>query len=788
MNNPQPIFTSPNTFIDEEEIDLRELFYNFILNYWYLYLIGMLIGGVVAYLHLQRTVPVFEIKSKILIKEQDNQSFSPEEMVLDNLSLFGTSENVANEIQILKSNSLMNKVVNQLGLATFYNWKYYLKTIPMYQESPVLADSVQLSQATLFSNAYRLGGGISFELNPVDFQHFDLIYNEEILGRYQFGQLIKNDLGSFRFNLNDPQNLINDSILQITFKDPELVAESFQKNLGISLVDKQATMLELRLEDVHPHRGIQLLNTLVTNYNEGTVEDKNQIAQNTLEFINDRLGNLAKELSSVEGSVENYKRKNDITTEVASNLEIVMTELSKYTDEQTDLEVQLSILQSMSSLLGNSPTQFDLIPANLIISNTSISGLIEPYNELVLKRQLLLETAKPNNPLVIANTQQLTSLRATVRSTIQNLTKDLTKKLNSVKSLTDQLAVRLKKVPTQERGLLEIKRQQVIKENLYLYLLQKREETALSLIATEANSKIIDLPKSSRTSIKPKKAIVLLGGLFSGLFLPFFFVVGRNLLKNSIETEEDLKALTKVPLLGTINKNKDKKSPTIVVHNNSRTAISERFRLIRTNLTFTSKKKTQTILVTSSVSGEGKTFTAINLAMSFALTRKKTILLELDFRKPKLKKYLKTASSDIGITNYLVGNKPLSELINVHPENPNFHYIQSGPIPHNPNELLAEKATLTLFQELKKDYDIIIIDTPPAGLVSDAFLLNEFISDSIYVVRAGITKKIMLEGLDEIKKLEKLKGLSILLNGVDVTSGYGYRRYGYGGGYGYFEN
>lgn len=785
MQNPQHIFTSPaQVVISEEEIDLREILYKYFFQYWYLYILGVLLGGGMAYIYLKSATPVYEIKSKILIKEEDKQSLSAEKMVLDNLSLFGTSQNVANEIQLLKSNSLMNQVVNHLDLTTRYNWKYYLKNIPIFQDAPVLMDSFTLKPSTSFPNPSQYA--FQFELNPIDFQYFELIYDDVVLGAYQFGEVIENDLGLFRFKLNNAKHLLNDSALQITFQDPELITESYLKNFQVNLVDEDATMLELRLEETHPLRGIMILDALVNRYNNTTIEDKNQIAENTLAFINERLGKLAKELSSVEGRVERYKKRNEIITEVSTDLDIVMQELSKFTEEQTDLEVQLSILQSMSSFLGNSPNLFELVPANLAMTKMALSSLIEPYNELVLKRQLLLETAKENNPLVQRNSQQLTSLRATIRTTIQNLTNDIQKKLTSVEQLSSDLATRLKKVPTQERGLLEIKRQQAIKENLYLYLLQKREETALSLVATDANSKVVDAPKSSRKAIKPKKSIVLLGGMFAGLFIPFLFVLGKDLLQNTVETEDDIKALTKVPLIGSINKNKGEEN--IVVKNNSRTAISERFRLIRTNLSFASKKNTQTILITSSVSGEGKTFTAINLAMSFALTHKKTILIELDLRKPKLKKYLDIAQKNIGVTNYLVGKQPLKELVKVHPDQANFHFIPSGPIPHNPNELLSDKTVVTFFQELKQEYDVIIVDTPPVGLVSDAFLLNEFISEALYVVRAGVTKKGMIEHLDELKQTGKLKSLSVLLNGVKANGGYGYRRYGYGDEYGYFEN
>jgi len=336
-------------------------------------------------------------------------------------------------------------------------------------------------------------------------------------------------------------------------------------------------------------------------------------------------------------------------------------------------------------------------------------------------------------------------------------------------------------VPTQERGLLEIKRQQIIKENLYLYLLKKKEETHLTLAATTSNARIIDTPRTTRKPIAPQKALIYLSSFLGGLFIPFLFVVGKDLLKDSIQDEEDIKEITKIPIIGSINKGK--KNEHIVVKTNTRTAIAERFRLIRTNLQFVKRKGPQTILLTSSISGEGKTFVAINLAMSFTLLKKRTILLGMDLRKPKLQEYLEEVDKPIGMTEYILGDNTLEEVIQCVKEQPDLDYILSGAVPFNPNELLSEPIVSELFERLQKEYEVIIIDAPPVGLVSDAFLLNEFITNTIYVVRVNVTKKQMVINASEMLKKARLKNASILLNGVNEKG-----RYGYGGSYGYYEN
>ena len=561
---------------------------------------------------------------------------------------------------------------------------------------------------------------------------------------------------------------------------------SYLNNLEVELVDIEATIIQLQLSETLPQRGLDVLNHLTQIYNNQTIEDKNKITRNSLKFINERLESITEELTAVEGNVERYKRKNEITSESAGDLNIVMQEMSKFTEEQTNLEVQLSILGSMGSFLGN-PNEFELIPSNLSVANPALVSSVASYNQLVLSRQKLLETAQPSNPVITTTEQQLKSLKSIIRTTINNIQRDFRKKLNSIEGLNQDLAGRLRKAPTQERGLLEIKRQQVVKENLYLFLLQKREETALSLIATTANSKVIDLPRSERKAFAPKGALAYLGGLLGGLFLPFMFVVGKNIFQTSIETEEDIKTLTNAPIIGSINRTK--KHDYIAVARNSRTAIAERFRLIRTNLQFLGKKnRQQTILITSSVSGEGKTFVAINLAVSFALTKQKTILLGMDLRKPKMKEYLNNKAQVKGITEYVEGVASLQEIIHTYDKEPNLDYISCGKIPFNPHELLLEDAIEDLFTKLKKIYDVIIIDTPPVGLVSDALLLNEFSSDTIYVVRAGVTQKQMLDNSNDLFLQKKLKNCFILFNGVNMKRGYGYKRYGYGGKYGYYEN
>lgn len=786
MQSPKALFSGNGKQVMEEEVNVKEFIDKYFIYHWYLYVIFIGLGCMAAYAYLVYSAPTYIVESSLLIKEDKNESFAPGDKLLKDLNLFGASENVANEIQIINSFSMVNQVVKDLNLAVQFDYQYWIKTIPAYKNFPILLDTFALSNYALNSADYQESSGIDFEIKPIDYQRFELINAGNNLGEYQFEELITNDFGTFRFLVKPPLNFESDSTMHIRFYSPEIITKNYLEQLSVELMDMEATIIQLKLKETIPQRGVDILNHLTEIYNHQTIEDKNKITRNSFNFIEERLEIISKELTVVEGNVEKYKKKNSISSENVNDLNIALQGVSKFTEEQTSLEVQLSILESMGSFLGK-PNEFDLIPANLSVANEALTSSIQTYNQLVLKRQKLLETAQPSNPLIVSAEQQLKSFESIIQSTIHNIKRDFRKKLASVKGLNDELTGKLRKAPTQERGLLEIKRQQLVKENLYVFLLQKREEAALSLIATTANSKIIDFPRFERKAVAPKKLLVYIGGLLAGVCFPFMLLIGKDVFQSTILTEEDIKDLTNATIIGGINQTK--KNTYIAVERNSRTAIAERFRLIRTNFQFIGKKnRQQTILVTSSISGEGKTFIALNLAMSFALTKQKTILLGMDLRKPKMETYLGRKHGGAGIPEFILGKNKLPEVIRTSVDEPNLDFIPCGKTPFNPQELLLEESVKELFTQLKKIYDVIIIDTPPVGLVSDAILLNDYVSDTLYVVRAGVTEKQMLENANGLFLQKKLKNCSIVFNGVNMKRGYGYKRYGYGGKYGYYEN
>lgn len=766
----------------DDDLNLRDFVNKYFISLWYLYFLFAIVGIALAYLYAKSLTPVYEVKSRLLIKADEKYSVSSERMVLEGLNLLGPSENVVNEIQILSSYYLMRQVVDRLGLEIDYSWKTWIATIPAFQEFPVLVDTFSLSPLFVGSEDYR-EGSMTATIKPINYSQFELYFKkDQELGPFRFGELIDNEYGKFRFSLRNPTNIMaQDSTIQVAFRNPNVLTENYLKSLQVGLINKEGSLLELSITDVLPERGKEVLQTLVEIYNDATIADKNEISKTSLQFVNQRLNVIKSELNFIEGNLQRFKQNNRISADVSSAVDVFQQEMSKYTEDQKNLEVEMGILESMSNYLSTAK-DYSLIPTNLTVSNTALNSLIDSYNKLIFERQQLLETAQASNPIVLANEQQLSGLKTTIVNSIVNSKSDLEKKLSMVQNLSEDLSIQLRQMPSQERGLVEIKRQQVIKEDLYLYLLKKKEETALALIATNTpNSRVVDVPRASIDPIKPKKSLIYLGGLMGGLFLPFLFVIVKDFLEDSIKTEQDVKMVTSFPIIGRINKAKAKGE--IVVKKNSRTAIAERFRLVRTNLLFLRKKEQKVIMVTSGVGGEGKSFVTANLAMSFALTNYKTVVIGMDLRKPTLGNYFGVNEKAYGVSEYLEDKANLADIIQETDYSPYLVVIRSGAIPLNPNELLSGSRVGVLFERLQKEFDVIIIDTPPICLVSDALVLNEYVTNTLYVVRSGITKKHVLEESNEIMQQNQLNNVSIILNGLPKT-----KKYGYTGSYGYYNN
>jgi tyrosine-protein kinase Etk/Wzc len=773
---------------NEKPVDIQRIL-GFARRYWYLLVLFPFLCVSIAYFYTKYAAKQYKITSIILIKQDESKKGSKQGATFDASSLFlGNASNVADEIEILKSRTLMANVLSELNINPSIHAIGRMKNTPYYHNYPIVVDSFSFSEKVLESITNFI-----LEVHIVDNLHFNVKRNDiKVSG--QFGIPFKID--SCFFILRKVKDEQQKSFL-ITFKSIESVSKEYLEKLTVSPIKGaggtgNSNAVSISLIDELPKRGVDIVTKLIEVYNRFGIEDKNSGDKNALKFIDNRVSLLTGEVNSGEKDIENYKKSQGILADATSGINFTLEKLGVSDNKITELEIKKtvfnSLLESLTKQSNNS--EFSLMPANLVENNSSTALQIVEYNKLILERLRLLKFAKKENASVMILETQINNTKAIIQenidATISNLQKEIDFSLEKFKSENFIADQELLKVPSKERGLLEITRIKNLKESIYLYLLQKREETALSLATTVVNARVLDSAISSSLPIKPNKQQIILSAFLIGLIIPIVIIYVKVLLNNTIEKEDDIRVQTSTPYLGYITMGEDSKTH-IVVEKDNRTASAETFRLLRSNLQFmlaTSVNKT--VMITSSMTGEGKSFVTLNLGVSLALTSKKTIILGFDLRKPKLISYLQNKpslnKSEKGLTHFLAGDIPIEMIVHQSSVNPFLYYIPSGPIPPNPAELILQEKTDKLFDYLKTEFDFIIIDTPPVGMVVDAILLAKYASTTLYVTRFGVTKKAQLRIVDGLYRDKKLPKPSIVLNAVKSGIGYGY---GYGYEYGY---
>ena len=773
--NQNGVHITQDPFLEAEKpIDLRLILYKYLVRYWYLYALGLVIGLSIAYIQLRYATKQYQVSGKILIKGPDASGTEEvsQEFVLGELGLAPNNKNVLNEIQILKSRTLMMDVVNRLKLFVIYEMEGRIINGEQYRNSPILIDTFKL-----FSDKKSF----NIEAENIDLQYFNLLEGEKKT-RFAYGDTLRNENGLFVFRRNTASDWGNNKAI-IKFRNPESIAASYAARLNVKTIDDWSSALELSLKDPVSEKAADIINELIEVYNEAAIKDKNKSSENTYAFINERIDLLTQELSDEENNVERFKTNNLIPSDAAANVGIYLNELSANSNELSRLDLQQSILNSLEKYLTADVQSFGLLPVNFSTEYADLTTQVGEYNTLIQERKRRLSTLTENHPTILQMNDKLATSKAVMLSTLQNAQSNLQKGIQQVRQKNRDTQAKLRSIPGVERDLTNILRQKNIKENLYIYLLQKKEEAAISMAVTVSSARVIDPAVAGGRPVEPKPNLYYAVALLLGLGIPFGFIVLKDLLNDTIQTTDDIKDNTKTPLLGTIGFSTA--DSNVVVGKHSRSAVAEMFRMLRTNLQFINTGQTpQTILVTSSASGEGKTFVTINLGMSIAISGKKTVLVSFDLRKPKLGRYLEQEETLRGMTNYLIGEAQISNIIQASNLHENLYFIPSGPIPPNPAELMMQERTQQLFDYLRQHFDYILIDTPPVGLVSDALLLNEYITGSLFIIRYGITKKGILQFIEDLHREKKLSRLSIVFNGVKARGKYGY---GYGYGYGYYE-
>jgi capsular exopolysaccharide synthesis family protein len=572
--------------------------------------------------------------------------------------------------------------------------------------------------------------------------------------------------------------------LLIRIDHPDNTAAAYAGKLSIETVD-YSNVLSISMRDPVAEKCVDVFNTLIAEYDHSQIEIKNESGRKTLDFIDERLGFITKELYEVETEVEGYKRNRELPVAIESKAAEYLSKVSTSDEQLMELDLRLSMLDAIEQKLRDPNGHYEALPlSSEILASNSVSEVIKNYNELLQDRKNLIVTAGAQNPAVKIIDKKLEELRTPIFENFTVIRREVNDRRNQISKRLKPMQNQISSIPTYERELLQILRQQQIKEQLFLFLLQKREETALSVAAQVSNTRILN-PAANQGLVAPDRRRTFILYLFLGFLFPGLLVFMLDYFNNRIYDESDVRRHTNAPFLGGIMQSSSGKS--VVVNRSNRSAIAEMFRMLRTNLQYMAKgEPKKVILVSSSVSGEGKSFVTINLGISISLSGQRTLLLGLDIRKPKLSHYLTGFQAERGVTNYLVNQASLDELIKPLPDHPLVDYLDCGPIPPNPAELLMSDATRELFVELRKRYQYIIVDTAPLGLVTDALLLNQHIDQTIIVARFGMSRTPFLRMVEDIYANQKLPQIGIVLNGLKNRAGYGYGYgYGYGSNYGY---
>jgi len=767
-------------FNNEESLNIRAELEKYIVH-WKWFLLSVLICTSIAIFYAKTKVNIFQSKASMLIKEEDGAS--SELMAFQDLSSlgFGGSKNVYNEIEVLKSRTLIGKCVKKLKLNVTVTQQKGLKEVELYGEQTPFKYQI-ISDVNAF---YKLD--TFFTLEAKNEEKFHITFGDDKIDKeFSFGEKVKIKDHTLIFTPVQNNDLKKDIVYNYEVKSLNNTVEDLTEDLNIVSPD-DTNIVSLSLKHSLKYKAEHILNTLIDIYNEMSIEDKNLVGEKTDNFISDRLKEIKIELDEIDRIEEAYKSDKQIT-DIALQSQVFVGAKSDNELKKFKTETDLRMVQFMIEDINKQQEDFELLPANIgsSESNTSFSSAIAKYNDLLFERNRLLRNSTNTNPIVLNLNSELLYARNNIKETLYNIKKQLNISLKSLNSVEQEFKSRISSLPKQSREYRSILRRQTIIAELYSYLLQKKEENEISLAITVSDAKIIDRAYSLKAAVAPKKPIIALVGLILGLVIPFSVIYIRDLLDNKFHNKDDVSSLVSLPLLGDIPF--DKTEEKVVVKKGSRTSTAEAFRLLRTNLDFmltSVNDKCKTLFVTSTVSGEGKTFVSVNTAASIALTGKKVLLVGLDLRAPKITQYLGLPNQS-GVTNYILDSElNIEDLIVPLGQFENLDLLSSGVVPPNPAELLLSPRINELLDGLKDMYDFIIVDTAPVNLVTDTLMLSKYADMFIYVSRVNYLDKKFLEVPERLYQEKRLPNVALLLNGIDYSRSYGYGSYGYGyGNYG----
>lgn len=785
MNSRQP---SNYKKTDHQFLSLRSVLTKYVYH-WPLFVLGLIIALAGAYAYMQIANPVYEITATILVK--DEKKSPQDKAALPELEQSSSPKNAEAEIEILRSKNLVSKVVNDLQLWTKYKVTQGLKTTDLYGTAPF--KFIQLQKPALPTDKNEI------EVFIKDKNSFVVENRNKQKQTVRFNESFANASGRWLLKPTNTLDQFIGSTIKVSVNNQETVSNDYIKSLDAHLLDKLAPTIGLFIKDEVPQRGQDFLNGLIAAYNNAAVNEQKRTTKNTIDFIDKRLASLTGELNTAEKQVEGYRSSQGLT-DINSQAKVYLENVQVNDNKLNEVNVQLNVIEGIEEYVNSSSTN-GTPPATIGITDPVLNSLIEKLSQLQLKRSALLATTPENNPLFEPINKQIALTKSSIRETVKGIKASLLNSKRELQAFNSKNESSIKDIPVQERQFVGMKRQQSIKENLYVYLLQKREELALAYTAAMVDARIVD--KANVGDIKwPRPSLIIAIALILGLGVPFLIIYFRGAFNNRITTKRDIETAIDVPVLAEISY--DDFGENLIVVNDRNNLIGEQFRSLRTNLKylhenirqsatklqlegslmkdaylhehlFESEAGGRVTLLTSSTSKEGKSFISSNLATSLAASGRKTVLLEMDLRKPKITGIFDLPSSHPGISNYLAGKAGIDEIIQHTENNHNLDVLGCGEIPNEPSELLERDALQHLIAELRKRYDDIVIDTAPIHLVTDALIIAKVSDLCLYVIRQGYSDKDELSFIKEIHEANYLPNMNIVFNGIKKSKyGYGY--------------
>lgn len=783
---------------EQSSFNFQKLYTIFILN-WKWFVLSIIICLGCSYLYLRYKSPVYATSAKLLIKDDSNNKSASAKDAISGMVDFGiisSNYGVDNEIEILNTRTLAAEAVRDLKLYTSYWKKGRVKSVILYKNQPI---NVDVDAAHLEKLNAPISMSIERDENKyiVKGKYYVSVDENTVEGPFKFEKTlagfpatIGTKAGTLYFT-NGKTRMKDGDVMKVVIVSPMMMAAQYSSALSLEQTSKTSTTLNMQLNDKNIQRGIDYLRQLVICYNRQANEDKNEIAIRTEAFVNDRLEKINSELNSTEGQLENYKKRNRLV-ELKVDAKESVTNLSSYEQKLNEAATQISLINSLIQFAERPGNKYQVLPSNIGLRDEASISLINDYNKVALERNRLLRTASESSPVVEELTSQLKDMNSSIRMALSQAKRNLEIQRNAVASQYGQYNQEVSRTPEQERILTQIGRQQEVKSGLYLMLLQKREENSISLAATADKGKLVELPQYVG-KVSPKTNIILLLGLILGIAIPSLVLYLLQFFRYRIEGHDDVESLTDIPIIADVAVANEaaKTRADIVVYENENNQMEEIFRSMRTNLQFMMKPEDKVVMFTSSTSGEGKTFNAANLAISFALLGKKVVLVGLDIRKPRLAELFEIDNHHTGITKLLVKDDPtwndVQKEILPSEINKNLDLLMAGPIPPNPGEIVTRPSLEKVLNLLKENYDYILVDTAPVGLVTDTLQIGKLVDATVFMCRADYTPKAAFNAINMFKAEKKLKNMAIVINGIDMSK----KKYGYYygvGKYGRYRN